>query len=241
MRISAADCFAAVMLLLPLVSFAQNYKVEQTTDHGVDIVRLTDAAHGVEVTVVPSIGNRATEMKVHGKNILYFASTDVGDFKERPRLSGIPFLAPWADLLNEPGFWANGKHYHFNMDLGNVRGNLPGHGLLINSPLWHVTEVASDSHSAHVTSRLEFWKDPDLMAQWPFAHEYEMTYGLANGVLEVRITVTNLSTESMPLVVGFHPFYQVPDIPRDEWMARIPAGPEFPWTVHWEHFVLKMF
>lgn len=223
MTISAADCFAAVMLLLPLVCFAQNYKAERTTDHGVDIVRLTDAAHGVEVTVVPSIGNRATEMKVHGKNILYFASTDVGDFKERPRLSGIPFLAPWADLLNEPGFWANGKHYHFNMDLGNVRGKMPGHGLLINSPLWHVTEVESDSHSAHVTSRLEFWKYPDLMAQWPFAHEYEMTYGLANGVLEVRITVTNLSTEGMPLVLGFHPFYQVPDVPRDEWTARIPA------------------
>jgi aldose 1-epimerase len=27
----------------------------------------------------------------------------------------------------------------------------------------------------------------------------------------------------MPLVLGFHPFFQVPDIPRDEWMARIPA------------------
>ena len=66
MRISATDCFAAVMLLPPLVSFAQNYKAEQTTDHGVDIVRLTDVAHGVEVTVVPSIGNRAIEMKVHG-------------------------------------------------------------------------------------------------------------------------------------------------------------------------------
>jgi aldose 1-epimerase len=222
MRMSAADCLGAAMLL-PLVSFAQNYKAEQTTDHGVDIVRLTDAAHGVEVTVVPSIGNRATEMKVHGKNILYFASTDVGDFKQRPRLSGIPFLAPWADLLNEQGFWANGKHYHFNMDLGNVRGAMPSHGLLVTSPYWHVTEVASDGQSAHVTSRLEFWKYPDLMAQWPFAHEYEMTYSLAGGMLEVRTTVTNLSTEAMPLVLGFHSFYQVPDIPRDEWLARIPA------------------
>ena len=43
------------------------------------------------------------------------------------------------------------------------------------------------------------------MAQWPFAHEYEMTYRLADGVLEVRTTVTNLSTEPMPMVIGFHP------------------------------------
>ena len=220
-----AGYFAATVLSMPLVSFAQNYKAEKTTDHGVDIVRLTDAAHGVEVTVVPSIGNRAMEMKVHGKNILYFPSADAADFKARPRLSGIPFLAPWADLLSEPGFWANGKHYHMNLDLGNIRANnnMPGHGLLATSPLWQVTEVAADGHSAHVTSKLEFWKYPDLMAQWPFAHEYEMTYSLSDGALETRIAVTNLSTESMPIVLGFHPFFQIPDISRDEWTAHIPA------------------
>jgi aldose 1-epimerase len=162
-------------------------------------------------------------MTVHGKNILYFGSTDVGEFEQHPRLSGIPFLAPWADLLNEPGFWANGKHYKFNMDLGNIRGDMPIHGLLVTSPFWQVTEVAADAKSAHVTSRLEFWRHPDLMAQWPFAHEYEMTYRLADGILEVKTTVVNLSAESMPLVLGFHPFYQIPDIPRDEWTAHIPA------------------
>jgi aldose 1-epimerase len=109
------------------------------------------------------------------------------------------------------------------MELGNVRGNMPIHGLLVTSPYWRVTEVAADAKSAHVTSRLEFWKYPDLMAQWPFAHEYEMTYSLADGMLEVRTTVVNLSEESMPLVLGFHSFFQIPDIPRDEWTAHIPA------------------
>jgi aldose 1-epimerase len=210
-------------LLLSMTSLAQNYTAEQTADHGVPIVRLTDVAGGVEVTIVPSIGNRAVEMKVHGKNILYFANADVGEFQKRPRLSGIPFLAPWADLLNEQAFWANGKRYQFNMTLGNVRGEMPGHGLLVTSPLWQVTEVASDARSAHVTSRLEFWKYPDLAAQWPFAHEYEMTYSLAGGALEVKTTISNLSTEAMPVVIGFHPFFQIPDIPRDEWVAHLPA------------------
>lgn len=27
----------------------------------------------------------------------------------------------------------------------------------------------------------------------------------------------------MPLLVGFHPSYRIPDIPRDEWVAHIPA------------------
>jgi len=212
-----------LLLGLSVASTAQNYSARRISDHGVAIVRLTDAANGVEVSVAPSIGNRAYEMNVHGKNILYFPSADLGEFQKRPELSGIPFLAPWANRLNEQNFWANGKKYTFNMTLGNIRGSLPIHGMLSASPLWEVMEVAADRQSAHVTSRLQFWKRPDLMAQWPFAHEYEMTYRLADGMLEVRITVTNLSSDPMPVVLGFHPYYRIPGIPRDNWNAIIPA------------------
>ena len=177
----------------------------------------------MEVAVVPSVGNLAYEMKVHGKNILYFPYDDLSEFVKNPKLAGIPFLAPWADLLDEQAFWANSKRYGFNMSLGNVRGVMPGHGLLTQSPLWEVTEVAADSQSAHLTSRLPFWKYPDLMAQWPFAQEYEVTYTLADGVLEVKTTITNLSADPMPVSIGFHPFIQIPGIPRDEWIAHLSA------------------
>lgn len=210
-------------LLLSTVSMAQNYTAEKTLDHGVPIVRLSDAVNGVEVSILPSVGNLAYEMKVHGQNILWFPTDNIAEFKKKPKLSGVPFLAPWADLLDEQAFWANGKRYGFNMALGNVRGTLPSHGFLINSPLWEVTEVAADSQSAHVTSRLAFWKSPEYMAQWPFAQEYEMTFSLVGGVLEVRTTITNLSTDPMPIGIGFHTFYQIPGIPRDEWSAHIPA------------------
>ena len=214
-----------LLLLLSLTTaFAQNYTAKQITEQGVAIVRLTDAAHGVEVSVMPSAGNRAYEMKVHGKNILYTQAIDLAQYQRRPPLDGVPFLAPWGNRLTDAGFWANGKRYQFNLTLGNVASRgLSSHGVLLTSPLWKVTEVSADAQSAHVTSRLEFWKYPDLMAQWPFAHEYEMTYRLANGVLEVRTTVVNLSTEAMPVVLGFHPFYRIPDIPRDEWNAHLPA------------------
>ena len=212
----------ALLATLAVAALAQNYTARETTDQGVSIIRLTDSAQGVEVSIVPAVGNRVYEMKVHGKNILYFPGA-VSDFQQRPGLSGIPFLAPWANRLDEQGFWANGKEYKFNMTLGNVRGAIPIHGLLSNSPYWHVTQVAADSRSAHVTSKLEFWKYPDMMQQWPFAHEYEMMYSLSGGVLEVRVTVTNLSTEAMPIALGFHPYYRIPDIPRDDWMAHIPA------------------
>ena len=216
-------CSLTAALVLAMPSLAQNYNAAAIVDHGVPIVRLSDAARGVEVSVAPGIGNRAYEMKVRGKNILYFPFADVGEFQKRPRLCGIPFLAPWADLLNEPAVWANGKRYAFNMELGNVRGNMPIHGFLVTSPLWTVSEVKADEHSARVTSRLEFWKHSDLMAQWPFAHDYEMTYELADGALEVRTTIANLGAEPMPIAIGYHSFFQIPDIPRDQWTAHLPA------------------
>ncbi len=208
---------------LAVSAFAQKYKAEKTTDHGVDIVRLTDAAAGVEVSMVPSFGNLAYEMKVHGNNIFFFSAADVSELIKGHGAGGNPFLAPWANRLGEMDFWANGKKYTFNTTLGNIRSVTPIHGVLLNSPYWEVTEVKADGKSAHVTSRLQFWKHPDLMEQWPFAHEYEMTYQLAKGVLEVRLTVTNLSTDPMPVAVGFHPCFQIPGILRDDIMATNPA------------------
>jgi aldose 1-epimerase len=215
--------FTVLSIAIPVVLPAANYTAQRTTDHGVAIIRLTDKSKGVEVSIAPSLGNLAYEMKVHGKNILYFPAADIGEFQKRPSLSGVPFLAPWANRLNEQGFWANGKKYAFDMAFGNIRGALPIHGLVSASNLWEVTEVATDRRSARITSRLQFWKSPALMAQWPFAHEYEMTYRLSEGVLEVRVTVTNLSTDSMPLALGFHPYYRIPGVPRDEWTATLPA------------------
>jgi aldose 1-epimerase len=218
-----------ILLALPAITLAAaRYTAEKTTDHGVEVVHLTDAQHGVEVSIVPSVGNRAYELKVHGKNLLYFPVADVGSFKNSPRpsFSGIPFLAPWANRIAGGGFWADGKKYLFNSDLGTVHVDPDGiaiHGMLTASPLWEVTDVKADKKSAHVTSRLAFWKYPELMANWPFAHEYEMTYSLADGVLQVITTVKNLGAEPMPIVLGFHPYFNIPDVPRAESTVHLAA------------------
>ena len=125
---------AASFLVFTLVAAAQDYTAERTSDHGVPVVRLADKVRKVEVTVVPSVGNLAYEMKVNGKNILYFPSDDISEFQKQPRLSGIPLLAPWANRLDQQAFFANGQKYNFDMELGNVRGEIPIHGLLTFSP-----------------------------------------------------------------------------------------------------------
>jgi aldose 1-epimerase len=218
-----------LLLTLPVITLAATrYTAEKTTDHGVEIVRLVDTQRGVEVSIAPTRGNRAYELKVHGKNLLYFPLPDISALKDSRQAvaSGIPFLAPWANRIAGAGFWANGKRYVFNSDLGSVRVASDGiaiHGMLALSPLWEVTGVGADDNSAHVTSRLDFWKYPELMANWPFAHEYEVTYTLRDDALEVSTTVKNLSAEPMPVVIGFHPYFNIPGVPRVDWTAHIAA------------------
>ncbi len=197
----------------------------ELNDRRVPVVHLADPAHGIEVSIAPSLGNRAFEMLVAGENILYFPHDNVSGLKGDRHLNGIPFLAPWANRM-PGGFHANGKRYLFNMGLDPIRpdqNGTPIHGLLTASPFWEATDLGADETSAHLTSRLQFWKYPDLMANWPFAHEYEMTYRLAGGALEVSVTVTNLSVEPMPVAVGFHPYFQLPGVPIAEAVAHLPV------------------
>lgn len=199
------------------------YLSERTSDHGVHVIRLVDAAHATEVLIAPPIGNRAYAMNIHGANILHMPARNVAELRE---LSGIPFLAPWANRIPGGGFRANGKWYTFNESLGVLRmhpDHVAIHGMLTASNLWEVTTLGADSTSAWVSSRLEFWRHPDLMANWPFAHEYEMTYRLAAGELETSIAVKNLSSDPMPIAIGFHPYFTIPGVPRSECVAHVPA------------------
>jgi aldose 1-epimerase len=202
------------------------YSAKQNTIDGVAVVQLSDSAHSTEVSIAVGVGNIAYELKVNGKNALYFPFKSVGELKAKPTLCGVPFLAPWANRLDQEAFFYEGRKYALNAALGNLRfdGNhLPIHGLLSFSPLWEVVEAKADGSSAHVTSRLEYWKHPELMAQFPFAHTIEMTYRLANGALEVTTSIHNLSAENMPVSVGFHPYFQIHDAPRDSWTVHLAA------------------
>jgi aldose 1-epimerase len=219
-----------VLLLLAPALFAANYSARRTSVEGVEVVVLVDAARKTEVTIVPSIGNMGYEMKVNGKNVLWVPEGGLAKFKARPTLSGIPFLAPWANRLERQGFWANGKNYLFNMSLGNVRGAIPIHGFLSASSAWQLVEAKADRSGAWARSRLEFWKYPDMMAQFPFAHTIEMTYRLQEGALQVETVLINHSTEPMPVSIGFHPYFRLWESPRDRWKIHLPVR---------EHWVLN--
>ena len=204
-----------------------DYAVVRQPVDGIDVVRLMDTARKVELAVAPAIGNTAFEWKVRGRNYLYFPYTGgVAEFARKPKFCGVPFLAPWANRIQGDSYWANGKHYRLNAGLGNLNldGNKnPIHGLLTYSDLWMVAEAKADDRSAWLTSRLEFWKHPDLLAQFPFPHTLTMTYRLHEGVVEVQTAIENHGAAPMPVGVGYHPYFRLHEVHRNEWHVHLAA------------------
>ena len=171
------------------------------------MMRLVDEECGVVASIDLEHGNRVASLSFRGNNVL--------------REPGIPFLAPWANRM-PGGFHADGQYHPLNPALANLEldaAGIPIHGLLSNSGLWEVVR----SGASFVTSRLEFWRHRELMEQWPFAHQYEMTYRLDAGALEVNVEMKNLAAVRMPVALGFHPYLTIPGVPRDHWRVRVPA------------------
>jgi aldose 1-epimerase len=217
---------AALLAALPLMTEAANYTAQRVTVDGIEVVRLTDDFHKAQVSIAPALGNNAYEFQVNGKNVMWFPQRSLADFKAKPTFSGNPLLAPWANRLDHDGFYANGKHYVLNPHLNNYRrdgAKQPIHGLVTYASEWKVANVSADDKGAEVTSRLEFWRYPDYMAQFPFAHTLDVTYRLRHGILEVETTIENHSTETMPVSVGYHPYFKLHDSPRNNWKVTLPA------------------
>ncbi len=227
MRIDRRLTLVALLWCLAVSNAAaQRYSAQREGD----TVRLRDSMAEVAVTVVPSVGNMAVAMTVKGHEVLRWPYASVSEFKARPGLSGIPFLAPWANRLDEPAFYANGTRHPFDMELGNIRGNpIPIHGFVTTTDRWQVIQIESDASGAWVTSRLDFYRYPEWMRQWPFAHTIDITYRVQDGALEVATTIRNMSAAPMPVAIGFHPYFKLTDSPRDDWTLSV--GARTHWTL----------
>jgi aldose 1-epimerase len=221
-RVLALAALLPAFLALPASAAGPRYSVKTIGD----VVQLRDANTDMVVSVLKPVNN-AYEIVIKGHNVTRMALKSVDDMRARPGLNGVPFLAPFANRLDQDAFFANNKKYNFDMELGNVRGAIPIHGYLTGTNAWKVVAVKADASGAWITSKLDFYKYPDYMKQFPFAHTITMTYKLAGGALEVHTRLDNLSTEPMPVAIGFHPYFALTDSVRADWTLNAPA------KTHW--------
>jgi aldose 1-epimerase len=214
---------AGLITQAPAASPQAGYEVS----HAGDVVTLSDNRAQVAVRVLTTASN-AYQMTVKGEDVIRKLWNTLAEIRPRMGLHGVPLLWPYANRLDEQAFYANGKKYAFDLGLGNTGTNpIPIHGFLTTADAWNLVEVKADATAAWVTMKLDFYRIPSYMKQFPFAHTLTMTYRVQDGSLEVRTRIDSLSDEPMPVAIGFHPYFQLTDSPREEWRLSIAA------KTHW--------
>ncbi|NOT27852.1 MAG: aldose 1-epimerase [Acidobacteria bacterium] len=193
-----------------------------------DVVTLTDTDASLVVRVLTTASN-AYQMTVKGEDVLRRKWETLDDIRGHMELNGIPLLWPYANRLDEQAFYANGQKYSFDPALGNTGpGAIPIHGFVMDADAWNVLDTGADATSAWVAMQLEFFRIPRYMKQFPFAHTLTMTYRVQDGALEVQTRIDSSSDEPIPVAIGFHPYFQLTDSPREDWRLSVAARTHWP-------------
>jgi aldose 1-epimerase len=139
---------------------------------------------------------------------------------------GIPILHPWANRLERWSYEAAGRCVVLDRHSPLIQtddNGLPIHGALFGSRLWR---AAAAPDGAGLVAELEYGAHDELLAVFPFAHRLTLDVRLRERALEVTTTVTATGPSPVPLAFGFHPYFRLPGVAREDWRVALPDRDE---------------
>ena len=184
-------------------------------------VTLTDPSSPMTATYVPAAGMICTSLAEDGAEYIG-QRRGLESYVSDAKTMGIPILYPWANRLSAKSYDIDGAVVTLTPGTGGVRTDehgTPIHGVLTAYPGWLIS-AQSDNE---VTAVLDFGGSPQLLAGFPFPHVLTMTATLADRTLRVVTTVRPTTAAPVPLCFGFHPYVQLPGVPRQEWSLETPT------------------
>ncbi|GMA49852.1 galactose mutarotase [Alicyclobacillus contaminans] len=162
-----------------------------------------------EAVVLPQIGANLISLKdpARGLSILREPHPEAMDaFRANPTTHGIPVLFP-PNRIRDGKCTISGVSYTFPVNETSTHNHL--HGFL-HSAAWNVDAAGLTVHDAFVTLSIHVDEHHDVF-RW-FPHRFRMTleYRLSDDGLRQQVTVHNLDTRPMPLMLGFHTAFNIP-------------------------------
>ncbi|EUA40450.1 aldose 1-epimerase family protein [Mycobacterium avium subsp. avium 2285 (R)] len=185
-----------------------------------DVVALRDPVSSVVARFIPRAGMIGTSLR-DGEVELLGQRRGLDAYVADGKTMGIPILYPWANRLGGNTYAAEGATVTLTPGRNGVRADpngLPLHGVLAGYPGWRVTAQTANE----LTAQLDFGADPELLAGFPFPHLLQVAVRLAGRTLTLTTTVTATGDTAVPVCFGFHPYLQLPGVPRAEWVIETP-------------------
>jgi aldose 1-epimerase len=178
------------------------------------------AAGELEAVFLPAHGMLGASLRHRGAELLRRVD-DLDAAAAKGSTAGIPILHPWANRLARPEYRAAGKAVRLDLasPLVHVDGNrLPIHGVPWSMLEWSVMSAGPDTLAAGLD-----WSRADLLAIFPFPHRLEIAAALTPESLTIETSLIAGREGPVPASFGFHPYFGIPGLPRDQWRLTLPA------------------
>lgn len=187
-------------------------------------VTLSDEGAPLQATFLPGAGMLCCSLR-HRDEELLAQNAGVEVYARRGKTMGIPLLYPWANRLAGFDYTIAGHTVAVPHDTTRVAldgGGLPIHGVIGGRLAWELTGAPSPGAQS-LTARLS-WSEsrPELFEVFPFRHDLHYQARLAEGRLEVEVTVQACGEDTVPVAFGFHPYLSLPGVPRGRWEVKLP-------------------
>jgi galactose mutarotase-like enzyme len=179
---------------------------------------------GVEAAFVPGAGLVGVSLTLDAVELLARRHGLEG-YLGHASTFGIPLLAPWANRLALAEQSVAGVAWQVRPGDPSVHADeygQPIHGVMAGAPEWEVTDVGSSDGSAWLTARLRFDPRLDRFVCFPFEHELEVRISLEGRTLCLATSLTATGSVPVPVAFGWHPWFEFPDVPREEWVLDVP-------------------
>jgi galactose mutarotase-like enzyme len=212
-------------------------------------VRLSDPSAELEATFVPGAGMLCCSLRHRGEELLA-QNAGLPAYAARGKTMGIPLLYPWANRLAGFDYTVAGRPVRVPHDDPSLialdPNGLPIHGVIGGRVVWELLDAPSRDASAgpgagasdaakppsetapasgerYLKARLS-WNDakPESFDVFPFEHDLLYEARLADGRLEIEVTVHACGADPVPLAFGFHP-YLSPGGRREDWLIELPS------------------
>ncbi len=186
-----------------------NFSIERKPGDGFDLLWLTENATGTQVALNPAAGAllHAFVVPVEKTTINIIDNYKTAD--ELAHYLSFSYkgskLSPFACRIPRGRWSMNETQYEFQ---NRFKDGSAIHGLVYDKS-FEVTREFADEGSASVTLRYHY-KAED--AGYPFEYICEVKYTLqTRNVLQLETTIINLHHESIPVVDGWHPYFNLGD------------------------------
>src|SRR4051794_7561862 len=204
---------------------AAAHETFEATVEGHRVLGLRSPA-GLELLCAPGAGLVCCSFK-HRDAELLGQREGLRAYAERGATMGVPLLHPWANRLARCGYRAGGAEVEFPQGATAVRldgaTDLPIHGLLSGWPGWEVVTHSGADSLARLEARLDVTALPEVAPLFPFEHELRIRADLRDETLRLTTTLTPTGEAAVPIAFGFHPYFTLPGVPREEWHLTLPV------------------